>query len=424
MKSAVETIVAKRDGRKLPAGEIRELLHAYTRGEVPEAQMAALLMAIVFQGLDAEELRAWLHAMLETSERLTWGEGPVVDKHSTGGVGDKTSLVVAPLLAAAGAKVPMLSGRGLGTTGGTLDKLEAVPGLSVQHTREELQHLVETVGCFIAGTTPGIVPADRALYALRDVTGTVESLPLIAASIISKKVAGGSKALVLDVKVGRGGLNPDLSGARLLADTMRALGEELGVATSCAVTRMDLLLGQSAGNACEVAEARAVLRGEGPSDVAELSLALAEEGARLAGLGSPDLRRLLADGSAAERFEEMLSAQGATGEDLPAPAQTLEVRARAAGTVRGFDARAAGKAAWRLGAGRSRPGETVDPTAGVTIAAPTGSEVGEGDVVALVHSSSRPLEEAAALVRGAIVLEEAEADAETSRVVEWRRGEQ
>src|SRR6266487_93840 len=276
---AVDLIRAKRDGRALAGPEISWLIASYTDGVVADEQMSALLMAVYFRGLDPAELRAWTAAMISSGERLDLGAvpAPTVDKHSTGGVGDKVSLILAPLVASCGAAVPQLSGRGLGHTGGTLDKLESIPGWRAELSAQEFVSLLQSVGCVICAAGAGLAPADRKLYALRDVTATVESIPLIASSIMSKKIAEGTGALVLDVKVGSGAFMPDIDQARLLAQTMVTLGEEHGVRTTALLTRMDTPLGRAVGNAVEVEEAVATLAGAGPPDLAEVTLALAAE---------------------------------------------------------------------------------------------------------------------------------------------------
>src|ERR1022692_479322 len=286
MPDAVELIRAKRDGRTLTGAEISWLIGAYTAGLVADEQMSAMAMAICFRGLDPAELRAWTAAMVSSGERLDLSGLPVptVDKHSTGGVGDKVSLILAPLVASCGAAVPQLSGRGLGHTGGTLDKLESIPGWRASLSGAEMMTVLAGTGCVICAAGPGLAPADRKLYALRDVTGTVESIPLIASSIMSKKIAEGTAALVLDVKVGSGAFMRDIADARLLAQTMVTLGEEHGVRTTALLTRMDAPLGLAVGNAVEVQEAVAMLAGGGPPDLAEVTLALAAEMLALAGL--------------------------------------------------------------------------------------------------------------------------------------------
>ena len=286
MTDAAALIRAKRDGRRLADGDIRWLFEAYARHEVADEQMSALLMAIFFRGLDGAELRAWTAAMIASGDRLDLSSiaRPTVDKHSTGGVGDKVSLILAPLVASCGAAVPQLSGRGLGHTGGTLDKLESIPGFRAGLTPGETLAVLARAGCVICAAGAGLAPADRRLYALRDVTGTVESIPLIASSIMSKKIAEGTSALVLDVKVGSGAFMKTREAARELAETMVALGEEHGVRTRALLTQMDVPLGRAVGNAVEVAEAVAALRGDGPADLMEVTLALARQMLALAGL--------------------------------------------------------------------------------------------------------------------------------------------
>src|SRR5580704_11701064 len=279
MPDAVDLIRAKRDGRTLSDADIRWLIGAYTDGRIADEQMSALLMAIFFRGLTGPELQTWTDAMISSGERLELGSlrAPTVDKHSTGGVGDKVSLILAPLVASCGAAVPQLSGRGLGHTGGTLDKLESIPGWRASLSNAEIVAVLRDTGCVICAAGEGLAPADRRLYALRDVTGTVESIPLIASSIMSKKIAEGTSALVLDVKVGSGAFMPDLGSARLLAQTMVELGNAHGVRTSALLTRMDVPLGRAVGNAVEVEESVAVLGGGGPSDLVAVTLALAAE---------------------------------------------------------------------------------------------------------------------------------------------------
>jgi thymidine phosphorylase len=375
----VDLIRAKRDGLVLTGDEIRWLLAAYLSGEVAEEQMSALLMAIYFRGLDAGELRAWTSAMVDSGERLDLGglPTPTADKHSTGGVGDKVSLVLAPLVAACGVAVPQLSGRGLGHTGGTLDKLESIPGWRAALPPAEMLASLRSVGCVICAAGPGLAPADRRLYALRDVTGTVESIPLIASSIMSKKIAEGTGALVLDVKVGSGAFMRDLADARLLAQTMVTLGDEQGVRTSALLTRMDTPLGRAVGNALEVEEAVATLAGQGPPDLAEVVLALAREMLALTGIAA-DPAAVLADGSALTKYREMIAAQGGDPDAaLPVAPHTRSVAAPGTGWLVRLDARAAGNAAWRLGAGRARKEYPVSPSAGVLCLAKPGDWVEE-----------------------------------------------
>jgi thymidine phosphorylase len=350
---------------------------------VADEQMSALLMAVCFRGLSRAELGAWTAAMVDSGERLDLGAvpAPTVDKHSTGGVGDKVSLVLAPLVASCGAAVPQLSGRGLGHTGGTLDKLESVPGWRSGLSAAEMIAVLRETGCVICAAGPGLAPADRRLYALRDVTGTVESIPLIASSIMSKKIAEGTAALVLDVKAGSGAFMPDVSQARLLAQTMVALGADHGLRTAALLTRMDAPLGRAVGNAVEVEEAVATLRGDGPPDLVEVTLALAREMLALAGIRA-DPAAALADGRALDRYRRMIAAQGGDP-DAPLPGARYRevVTADEAGWLRRLDARAVGVAAWRLGAGRARKEDAVSPAAGVRCLAKPGQRVEAGQPV-------------------------------------------
>ena len=379
--AAVDLIRAKRDGVPLSAHEIDWVIGAYLRGEVAEEQMSALLMAIYFRGLDPAELRAWTGVMIDSGERLDLsGVGlPTVDKHSTGGVGDKVSLILAPLVAACGAAVPQLSGRGLGHTGGTLDKLETIPGWRAVLSNEEMLAVLRQAGCVICAAGAGLAPADRRLYALRDVTGTVESIPLISSSIMSKKIAEGTGALVLDVKVGSGAFMRREDDARLLAQTMVALGTESGVRTTALLTRMDTPLGRAVGNAIEVEESVATLAGYGPSDLVEVVLALAREMLLLVGIDA-DPQAALADGRALARYREMITAQGGDPDAPLAVARHIRTApAPAEGWLRRLDARAVGNAAWRLGAGRARKEDPVTAAAGVLCLAKPGDWVREGE---------------------------------------------
>ena len=380
MTDAVSLIQAKRDGRRLPDDDIRWLFEAYARHEVADEQMSALLMAIYFRGLDGAELRTWTAAMIASGDRLDLSSvgRPTVDKHSTGGVGDKVSLILAPLVASCGAAVPQLSGRGLGHTGGTLDKLESIPGFRAGLTPAETIAVLASAGCVICAAGSGLAPADRRLYALRDVTGTVESIPLIASSIMSKKIAEGTGALVLDVKVGTGAFMKRLDRARELAETMVALGEEHGVRTRALLTRMDVPLGRAVGNAVEVAESLAALRGEGPPDLMEVTLALARQMLALAGLDA-DPAAAIADGRALAAYRTMVRAQGGDPDaPLPQAACTQVLPAPSSGWLTGLDALGVGTAAWRLGAGRARKEDAVSATAGVICLAKPGDQVRGG----------------------------------------------
>ncbi|MCW3157926.1 thymidine phosphorylase [Micropruina sonneratiae] len=376
----VDLIRAKRDGRRLGPDEIDWLIAAYTAGEVAEEQMAAMAMAIVFRGLDAAELTRWTEAMIDTGERMSFAglNRPVVDKHSTGGVGDMITLPLAPIVAACGAAVPQLSGRGLGHTGGTLDKLEAIPGWSPDVEPGDLIRLLDEVGAVICAPGPGLAPADRKLYALRDVTGTVESIPLIASSIMSKKIAEGTPALVLDVKTGSGAFMRQREQAVELARTMVGLGRRSGVATVALVTSMAMPLGRAAGNAVEVAQAVEVLNGRGPSDVVELTLALAREMLTLAGLDA-DPAEALASGRALQTWRAMIRGQGGDPDAaLPRARHQRVIEAPRDGFLTRLDALAVGVAAWRLGAGRARKEDPVQAAAGVLWHAGVGERVRAG----------------------------------------------
>ena len=384
MPDAVDLIRTKRDGGTLSAADIRWLIGAYTRGSIPDEQMSSMLMAIYFRGLASGELAAWTDAMIDSGERLDLSglPAPTVDKHSTGGVGDKVSLVLAPLVAACGAAVPQLSGRGLGHTGGTLDKLESIPGFRATLTNAEILAVLRETGCVICAAGDGLAPADRRLYALRDVTGTIESIPLIASSIMSKKIAEGTRSLVLDVKVGRGAFMADLASARLLAETMVELGNSRGVATTALLTRMDVPLGRAVGNAVEVEESVATLRGHGPADLVAVTLALAAEMVSLAGLDA-DPAAILADGSAWETYRRFVIAQGGDPDAvLPAAAPRTEtVTANTDGYLTDLDALSVGVAAWRLGAGRARKEDPVSAAAGAICLVKPGEPVETGQPV-------------------------------------------
>jgi thymidine phosphorylase len=365
--SAVEVIATKRDGGVLSDEAITWVLDAYQRGDVAEEQMSALLMAIFFQGLSSEELNVWTDRMIASGDRLDLSglSRPSVDKHSTGGVGDKISLILAPLVAACGAAVPQLSGRGLGHTGGTLDKLEAIPGWRATLTNEEVVAQLEDVGAVICAAGEGLAPVDRRLYALRDVTSTVESIPLISSSIMSKKIAEGTSALVLDVKFGTGAFIKEFVRAEELAHTMVRLGIQHGVKTVAQLTPMSTPLGRAVGNALEVTESVDVLRGGGPSDVRELTLELARLMLDLVGI-DVDPATKLDDGSAYETYRAMITAQGGDVDaELPVAAVREVVVATRAGFIERVDALRVGVAAWRLGAGRARKEDSVSAAAGV-----------------------------------------------------------
>ena len=401
---AVDVIRAKRDGRRLSDRQIRWFIDAYTNGGVADEQASALLMAIVWRGMRSDELAEWTAAMIASGETLDLsGIGrPTVDKHSTGGVGDKVSLVLAPLVAACGAADPMLSGRGLGHTGGTLDKLEAIPGFRADLDVDEMRRVLADVGCVICAAGPALAPADRKLYALRDVTGTVESIPLIASSIMSKKIAEGTDALVLDVKVGSGAFLPEQGDARRLAEAMVELGEAHGVKTSALLTAMDAPLGRSAGNALEVQEALDALQGRGPDDLMEVTLGLAREMLGLVGIDG-DPAPHVADGSALERYRAMVSAQGGDPDaKLPQAPERRSLSSPASGYLLRLDARAVGMAAWKLGAGRARKEDPVIPSAGIVWVKRPGDEVTEGEPLLELHADDeRRFESAVAELRHA-----------------------
>ncbi len=386
----VDLIRAKRDGRALSAAEIDWLIPAYTAGQVGDEQMAALAMAIVFRGLDEAELSTWTAAMIATGERMDFSalSRPVVDKHSTGGVGDMITLPLAPIVAACGAAVPQLSGRGLGHTGGTLDKLEAIPGWRAELAPDAMLRLLDEVGAVICAAGPGLAPADKKLYALRDVTGTVESIPLIASSIMSKKIAEGTPALVLDVKTGAGAFMQRRADAEQLAHTMVGLGTAAGVRTVAYVTAMDAPLGRAAGNAVEVSQAVDVLRGGGPSDVVELTLTLARAMLEVAGVDA-DPAHALASGKALEVWNAMIRGQGGDPDaPLPLARRARVIRAPRSGVLTRLDARSVGVAAWRLGAGRARKEDPVQAAAGVTWTAGVGDRVEAGQPLFTLHTDT------------------------------------
>ena len=378
---AVEVIVTKRDGGELGDSQIDWVIDAYTRGAVADEQMSALAMAILLNGMSRREVARWTAAMIASGERMDFStlSRPTADKHSTGGVGDKITLPLAPLVAACGVAVPQLAGRGLGHTGGTLDKLESIPGWRATLGNDELFAQLESVGAAICAAGDALAPADKKLYALRDVTGTVEAIPLIASSIMSKKIAEGTGTLVLDVKVGTGAFMKDEVRARELAETMVALGKDAGVHTVALLTDMSTPLGLTAGNAIEVAESVEVLAGGGPPDVVELTLALAREMLEGAGRDDVDPADRLADGSAMDVWNAMVRAQhGDPAAPLPVARESHVVAAPASGTLTRLDALAVGLAAWRLGAGRARKEDPVQAGAGVAWHARPGDAVTAG----------------------------------------------
>jgi len=387
---AVEIITTKRDGGRLSDEQIDWVIAAYVDGQVAHEQMSALAMAILLRGMDRAEIRRWTDAMIASGDRLqlTGLDRPTADKHSTGGVGDKITLPLAPAVAACGAAVPQLSGRGLGHTGGTLDKLESIKGWRASITDDDLRAQLRDVGAVICAANERLVPADRLLYALRDVTGTVESIPLIASSIMSKKIAEGTGSLVLDVKVGSGAFMKHVEDARELARTMVALGEDHGVRTVALITDMATPLGLTAGNALEVAESLEVLEGGGPPDVVELTVALGREMLTAAGVtGGKDPADALSDGSAMDVWRRMITAQGGDPDaPLPSARETDAVLVPADGVLVRLDAMAVGVAAWRLGAGRARKEDPVQAAAGVVLHAKPGAKVRAGEPLFTLHT--------------------------------------
>ncbi|ERS33109.1 hypothetical protein HMPREF1278_00249 [Propionibacterium sp. KPL1849] len=383
--SVVDLIRAKREGQALNSDQIAWLIRAYTDDIVADEQMSAMAMAVYFQGLDDAELSAWTTAMIKSGERMSFAglSRPTVDKHSTGGVGDKITLPLAPLVAACGAAVPQLSGRALGHTGGTLDKMEAIPGWRADLSHDEMVAQLEKVGAVICAAGPGLAPADKKLYALRDVTGTVESIPLIASSIMSKKIAEGTDSLVLDVKTGSGAFMKTNKDARELASRLVELGEAAGVRTTALLTHMDVPLGYACGNGIEVAESLEVLGGGGPADVVELTVALARHMVKVAGLDGIDPADVLASGQAMDVWRNMVRAQGGDPDaPLPVAHHSQDIVATETGVITGIDAMSVGLAAWRLGAGRARKEDPVQAAAGVMLRVRPGDRVVTGQPLA------------------------------------------
>ncbi|MEE1809700.1 thymidine phosphorylase [Streptomyces sp. BE133] len=388
---AISVIRTKRDRGELTPEQIDWVIDAYTRGEVADEQMSALAMAILLNGMNRTEIARWTAAMIASGERMNFDSlsRPTTDKHSTGGVGDKITLPLAPLVAACGAAVPQLSGRGLGHTGGTLDKLESIPGWRAHLSNAEMLGVLDTTGAVICAAGDGLAPADKKLYALRDVTGTVEAIPLIASSIMSKKIAEGTGALVLDVKVGSGAFMKTIEDARELASTMVALGTDSGVRTVALLTDMATPLGLTAGNALEVRESVEVLAGGGPKDVIDLTLALAREMLDAAGLGDADPEKALADGSAMDVWRRMISAQGGDPDaTLPVAREQHVVTAPSTGVLTRLDAYDIGVAAWRLGAGRARKEDPVQAGAGIELHAKPGDTVTAGQPLLTLHTDT------------------------------------
>jgi thymidine phosphorylase len=408
--AAVEIISAKRDRNELTDTQIDWVISAYTRGVVADEQMSALLMAILLNGMNTREITRWTNAMINSGERMNWSklDRPTADKHSTGGVGDKITLPLAPLVAACGGAVPQLSGRGLGHTGGTLDKLESIPGWRAELSNDEMLKVLQDCGAVICAAGAGLAPADKKLYALRDVTATVEAIPLIASSIMSKKIAEGTSALVLDVKTGSGAFMSDPKKAAELARTMVALGTAAGVKTRALVTAMDVPLGLTAGNALEVRESVEVLAGGGPADVVELTILLAREMIDAAGIVGKDPADALRDGSAMDHWRRMISAQGGNPDaPLPVAIESHQILATNSGTMTAMDAMKVGVAAWRLGAGRSRQGEKVQAGAGVELHAKPGDYIKQGaPIMTLFTDEPARFERALEVLEGAVIIVE------------------
>jgi thymidine phosphorylase len=382
-----DLIYAKRDGGVLTEEQIRWFINAFTKNEIPDEQAGSFLMAVFFQGLNKEELNVWTDAMIKSGEILDLsGVGkPTVDKHSTGGVGDKISLPLCPLVASFGAAVPQLSGRGLGTFGGTLDKMESVSGFNITLSNEKMIQQLKDVGVFITAAGAGLAPADRKMYSFRDVIGTVECIPLIASSIMSKKIAEGTQSLVLDVKAGRGAFMKDFSKAKQLAETMVEIGNKAGVKTVALITQMDTPLGNAVGNALEVSESIDVLNGKGPQDVIEITLALAKEMLQLAGINK-DPATGLKDGSALQVWKKMIIAQGGNPDiEIPVATKKEKVVATQSGYITDLDAYAIGLSAWRLGAGRAKKEDAVSKTAGIICLAKEGDYVEKDQPVLELH---------------------------------------
>jgi pyrimidine-nucleoside phosphorylase len=421
----VDVIRHKRDGRRLTAGEIEHFVAGVTKGTLPDYQAAALLMAILLRGMSADETAQLTDAMVRSGVRVQFSNlsSTPVDKHSTGGVGDKTSLILAPLAVACGAVVPMMSGRGLGHTGGTLDKLESIPGFRTSLSLDQFRRAIETRGVALIGQTAEIAPADRKLYALRDVTATVESIPLISASIMSKKIAEGIGGLVLDVKTGVGAFMKTVEDSRRLAESLVAIGHASGVKTEALITRMDAPLGRAVGHANEVVESIETLKGQGPEDLEMLSVILAARMLVLAGV-SPDpahaetrVRRALADGSGLEAFRRIIEQQGgdpnvvADYSRLPSAPDEYRIIATREGIVSELHAEHIGRAAVELGAGRATLDDAVDHGVGINVIAPRGATVKPGDTVLLVHHrGGYGLDEAVPLLEDAVRLGEATPD--------------
>jgi thymidine phosphorylase len=408
--AAVEIIAAKRDRNELSDKQIDWTVAAYTRGVIADEQMSALLMAILLNGMNSREISRWTNAMINSGERMNWSalDRPTADKHSTGGVGDKITLPLAPLVAACGGAVPQLSGRGLGHTGGTLDKLESIPGWRASLSNAEMLKVLQDTGAVICAAGAGLAPADKKLYALRDVTATVEAIPLIASSIMSKKIAEGTSALILDVKTGSGAFMSDPAKAGELARTMVQLGLDAGVKTRALVTAMDVPLGLTAGNSLEVRESIEVLAGGGPADVVELTILLAREMIDAAGIVGKDPADALKDGSAMDHWKRMISAQGGDPDaKLPVAREKHVITASESGVMTKMDALKIGVSAWRLGAGRSKQGETVQAGAGIEMHSKPGDYIKSGEPLLTLHTDEPArFDRAIEILGGAIEIKE------------------
>ena len=408
--AAVEIIATKRDRNELTDKQIDWTVDAYTRGVIADEQMSALLMAILLNGMNSREISRWTNAMINSGERMNWSvlDRPTADKHSTGGVGDKITLPLAPLVTACGGAVPQLSGRGLGHTGGTLDKLESIPGWRASLTNAEMLKVLQDTGAVICAAGAGLAPADKKLYALRDVTATVEAIPLIASSIMSKKIAEGTSALILDVKTGSGAFMSDPAKAGELARTMVQLGLDAGVKTRALVTAMDVPLGLTAGNSLEVRESIEVLAGGGPADVVELTILLAREMIDAAGIVGKDPADALKDGSAMDHWKRMISAQGGDPDaKLPVAREKHVITATESGVMTRMDAMKIGVSAWRLGAGRSKQGEKVQAGAGIEMHYKPGDYIKQGEPLLTLHTDEPArFERAIEILNGAIEIKE------------------
>jgi thymidine phosphorylase len=420
--SAVELIIAKRENGELSTEAINWLIANYTSGAVADEQMSAMAMAILLNGMNRREIRDMTLAMIASGERLDFStlKQPTSDKHSTGGVGDKITLTLAPLVASFGVAMPQLSGRGLGHTGGTLDKMEAIPGWRANLTNAEMHAQLESVGAVICAAGSGLAPADKKLYALRDVTGTVEAIPLIASSIMSKKIAEGTGSLVLDVKVGSGAFMKNIDRARELATVLVQLGNDAGVKTSAMLTDMSTPLGLQVGNALEVQEAVEVLAGGGPQDVIDITIELAREMLRLAGVGDVDVAAALADGRAMDKWRQMVAAQGGNADaPLPVARESHVVTATASGVLTQLDALAVGVASWRLGAGRERKEDAVQLGAGITLHAQQGQRVTTGQpLMTLFTDEPARFERALASLEGGITIDAAASESQKTIVLD------